>query len=87
MPRYLDEKIEPRIQIGDCRDAGLCGEARKLIAAGADPTDKLTGLRGDTPSLSGSLWWFAGKYVSETATAGPRFAKWKPNDFWKKPAE
>lgn len=85
MPRYSAERIEHRVQIGDCRRDGLCGEARKLIAGGCDPTGRLIGLRGDTVSLSGSLWWFAGRYASETTSGGPNFAKWKPFKKFDKP--
>lgn len=56
----------------------LCSLARKLIAEGADRSDRLVMLEGGKPVLSGGIGWFADRRIQETATSGPRYVKWRP---------
>src|SRR5262245_15289525 len=56
------------------RSSVVCEAARRLIALGYDPDDRLEAYRGSTLCLSGTLAAFAGLYVHEGALR-PVFAR------------
>jgi hypothetical protein len=60
-----------------------CSAARYLVDNSlAARDDVLKTYRGDTPSMSGSIGWFADRRVVEDGRDGtPRFVKWRPNPF------
>jgi hypothetical protein len=80
MCRYDLIAVVHRFEIGDPRALGMCATARKLIAEGASPFDRLEGYRGETLCLSGVLWRLAGQTVRENDRQSPTFVKWKPYD-------
>ena len=56
----------------------LCSLARKLIAEGADRSDRLVALESGKPVLGGGVGWFADRRIRETEKIGPRYVKWTP---------
>lgn len=55
-----------------------CDLARKLLAEGADRSDRLQMLRDGKPVLTGGVGWFAERTIRENAKEGPRYVKWRP---------
>ena len=78
MPRYLDETKTHSIQIGCSRGDGITKEARKLLAEGCNPFDRLEAYRGGMLCLYGVLWRLAGVIVSENTKSGPKFVRYRP---------
>jgi hypothetical protein len=63
-----------RLEITD----DCCTTARKLIADGLDPGERLEFCRGDMVCLTGKASAFASRTVSETSTSGPRYVRYDP---------
>ncbi len=66
-----------RIDLTVSREMPFCRGARELLAAGADPTDRLEGWRGDMLCLVSTVGDAAALTVAETSS-GPKFRVYRP---------
>ena len=78
MCRIDIERVVHRFEIGAPGADAMGERARKLIAAGASPFDRLEGYRGEMLCLFGTVWRLARMTVRENAKVGPVLVKWKP---------
>lgn len=63
-----------KIDLDAGKNVKLAAEARRLLAGGADPGDRIEGWRGDMLCLSGNVGALADRSLRESDSGLPTFA-------------